>query len=437
MPPSSCPAAEREIVLPPANVLELLAARLAGASSVFAAGPDGLVRAVATACAGAGVPCQVALEAPMACGYGACYGCAVRLGGRLVRLCVEGPVVAGERGGGVSADLATRVGDARARASGDERVGHARSAGRARRRARDRPRARAARHQDRDAARARGQRGAARVRGRGRHAQLDRPAQSRPRRLRRDGAARGARARPAARRLDRRLRARRLRAGLPPPRRRGRHRGARAQRLLPERQERLHLDRQRSGRDRGGRARLPCRDAVAAVGQALAQRRRPGCDRAAPPSAAAPMRWCSRTRCAGSRSTTGRSSRCSAASPAVSPGPALKPVALAAVHTCREACDLPLVGVGGIASGWDALEFLVAGASAVQVGSAAFREPLLARRIREELATLLARARPGGRWGIENNNTRLEVHVFPALERIYLRFTACAAPHGVPTISRQ
>ena len=71
-------------------------------------------------------------------------------------------------------------------------------------------------------------------------------------------------------------------------------------------------------------------------------------------------------------------------------GPALKPVALAAVHICREACDLPLVGVGGIASGWDALEFLVAGASAVQVGSAAFKEPLLARRIREELVTLLA-----------------------------------------------
>jgi dihydroorotate dehydrogenase (NAD+) catalytic subunit len=71
-------------------------------------------------------------------------------------------------------------------------------------------------------------------------------------------------------------------------------------------------------------------------------------------------------------------------------GPALKPVALAAVHTCRAACDLPIVGVGGIASGWDALEFLAAGASAVQVGSAAFREPLLARRVRSELATLLA-----------------------------------------------
>ncbi|MDX6600639.1 MAG: dihydroorotate dehydrogenase catalytic subunit [Gaiellales bacterium] len=71
-------------------------------------------------------------------------------------------------------------------------------------------------------------------------------------------------------------------------------------------------------------------------------------------------------------------------------GPALKPVALAAVDACRDACALPIVGVGGIASGWDALEFMAAGASAVQVGSAAFREPLLARRVRDELATLLA-----------------------------------------------
>ncbi len=91
------PAAEREIVLPPGNVLELLAPRLPGATCVLAAGPGGLVHAVAEACAAAGVPCQLALEAPMACGYGACYGCAVRLGGRLVRLCVEGPVVAGTR----------------------------------------------------------------------------------------------------------------------------------------------------------------------------------------------------------------------------------------------------------------------------------------------------------------------------------------------------
>jgi dihydroorotate dehydrogenase electron transfer subunit len=91
------PAAERELVLAPGNVLDALAPRLAGASCVLAAGPDGLVRAVAAAAAVAGVPCQVALEAPMACGYGACYSCAVSLEGKLVRLCVEGPVVAGDR----------------------------------------------------------------------------------------------------------------------------------------------------------------------------------------------------------------------------------------------------------------------------------------------------------------------------------------------------
>jgi dihydroorotate dehydrogenase electron transfer subunit len=96
------PAAEREIILPPGNVLDSLAPRLAGATCVLAAGPDGLVRAVAAACAHAGVPCQLALEAPMACGYGACYGCAVELDGRLVRLCVEGPIVAGDRLRGVA-----------------------------------------------------------------------------------------------------------------------------------------------------------------------------------------------------------------------------------------------------------------------------------------------------------------------------------------------
>ena len=56
-----------------------------------------MMRGVAEACTAASVPCQVALEAPMACGFGACYGCAVELDGRLQRLCIEGPVVAAER----------------------------------------------------------------------------------------------------------------------------------------------------------------------------------------------------------------------------------------------------------------------------------------------------------------------------------------------------
>jgi dihydroorotate dehydrogenase (NAD+) catalytic subunit len=71
-------------------------------------------------------------------------------------------------------------------------------------------------------------------------------------------------------------------------------------------------------------------------------------------------------------------------------GPAIRPVALAAVATCRAATALPIVGSGGIGSGLDALAFLDAGSSAVAVGTAAFREPLVARRVRAELAALLA-----------------------------------------------
>ena len=57
---------------------------------VLACGPEPMLRAVAELCPRA----QLAWEAPMACGYGACYGCAVEIGGELKRLCVEGPVLA-------------------------------------------------------------------------------------------------------------------------------------------------------------------------------------------------------------------------------------------------------------------------------------------------------------------------------------------------------
>lgn len=56
---------------------------------VLACGPEPMLRAVAERCPGA----QLAWEAPMACGYGACYGCAVEIDGELKRLCVEGPVL--------------------------------------------------------------------------------------------------------------------------------------------------------------------------------------------------------------------------------------------------------------------------------------------------------------------------------------------------------
>jgi dihydroorotate dehydrogenase (NAD+) catalytic subunit len=64
-------------------------------------------------------------------------------------------------------------------------------------------------------------------------------------------------------------------------------------------------------------------------------------------------------------------------------GPAVKPLALAAVAKVRRAVAIPLVGIGGIATTVDALEFLVAGADAVQVGTANFNNPGVSREIVE------------------------------------------------------
>ena len=71
-------------------------------------------------------------------------------------------------------------------------------------------------------------------------------------------------------------------------------------------------------------------------------------------------------------------------------GPALKPVALAAVHACYRATGLPIVGMGGVASGRDALELHAAGARAVALGTVLFSDPLAPARIREELSAELA-----------------------------------------------
>ena len=68
-------------------------------------------------------------------------------------------------------------------------------------------------------------------------------------------------------------------------------------------------------------------------------------------------------------------------------GPAIHPVAVRAVFECHAAHpDLPIVGVGGVAGGADAAELLLAGASAVQVGTATFADPRAPARVLEELA---------------------------------------------------
>ena len=71
-------------------------------------------------------------------------------------------------------------------------------------------------------------------------------------------------------------------------------------------------------------------------------------------------------------------------------GPALRPVALAAVHTCFRETRLPIVGMGGVARGRHALELLAAGASDVAVGTALFADPGAATRIRGELEAEVA-----------------------------------------------
>ena len=66
-------------------------------------------------------------------------------------------------------------------------------------------------------------------------------------------------------------------------------------------------------------------------------------------------------------------------------GPALKPVALAAVYGARRATDLPIVGMGGVWTGRDALELIACGATHVALGTVLFADPDAPRRVREEL----------------------------------------------------
>jgi dihydroorotate dehydrogenase (NAD+) catalytic subunit len=70
-------------------------------------------------------------------------------------------------------------------------------------------------------------------------------------------------------------------------------------------------------------------------------------------------------------------------------GPGIKPIALAMVYEVAGAVDVPVIGCGGIASAGDALEFLMAGASAVQVGSASFGNPRASLDVLEGLKTYM------------------------------------------------
>jgi dihydroorotate dehydrogenase (NAD+) catalytic subunit len=71
-------------------------------------------------------------------------------------------------------------------------------------------------------------------------------------------------------------------------------------------------------------------------------------------------------------------------------GPALKPIALAAVYSCYRAVELPIVAMGGIQTGRDVLEFVAAGATDVALGTVLFADPEAPGRVRDELRAELA-----------------------------------------------
>ena len=87
--------AEAAALLPGAQVVIdpiLVTDAMPAGRDVLACGPEPMLEAVARLEPAA----QLAGEAPMACGYGACYGCAVEIDGEIKRLCVEGPVLRAE-----------------------------------------------------------------------------------------------------------------------------------------------------------------------------------------------------------------------------------------------------------------------------------------------------------------------------------------------------
>jgi NAD(P)H-flavin reductase len=113
-----------DVVLEPVYVTTPLE-KLADGHDVLGCGPEPMLEAVRRIAPRA----QLAWEAPMACGYGACYGCAVELGGRLQRLCVEGPVLNAQNGGTQGSPVGPLLLGSESRATGGLRRSESGSAG--------------------------------------------------------------------------------------------------------------------------------------------------------------------------------------------------------------------------------------------------------------------------------------------------------------------
>ena len=72
-------------------------------------------------------------------------------------------------------------------------------------------------------------------------------------------------------------------------------------------------------------------------------------------------------------------------------GPAIRPIAVRMVYECRQTVKIPILGMGGIADARDALEFIIAGANAVQVGTANFVDPFIWTKVIDGIGDYLKR----------------------------------------------
>jgi dihydroorotate dehydrogenase (NAD+) catalytic subunit len=107
-------------------------------------------------------------------------------------------------------------------------------------------------------------------------------------------------------------------------------------------------------------------------------------------------------------------------------GPALRPIALAAVYACRQATDLPIVGMGGVSTGRDILELIACGATHVALGTVLFADPEAPSRVRHELAAELAKA------GFDNSAEAFSAAQEPCFHNRQLSgsVAACMRPEG-------
>ena len=301
----------------------------------------------ARSCSSPGAGAQLAWEAPMACGYGACYGCSVEIDGVLKRLCVEGP----SPGGGDDPER-LRLFDA----------------------LEARPRSRVARrvrHQDGDAAAAAREppvRIAETEHGMLNSIGLENPgieallAEKLPR-LAELGVpiwvSVGGSPRPTTPRLCAALDER------------DEVDGDRAQPLVPERRRGARERR----RDRRGLPVAPPKPLYAKLSPASSRTSR----RSARAVQAGRRRALAREHDPRARPRRGRSEPMLGTETGGYSGPALKPIALAAVFRCYRATGLPIVGMGGVPTGRDALELIAAGASMSLWGRFSSPTPTLPR----------------------------------------------------------